>query len=534
MADRGRVDSDGTDSEGALKRMKVEGRVSEVTPASKRVIDVVIRRVDSAVLLARLQRGRGALKLSPNSETLIRVANGIRPSSVSVIRVSIRTVLHQRLDQSGLGMPRSGPDWGSDPNRTGPHPRSGPGSGPYPNVPAAAPPPSLPPRHCPHIVVIITVVVVVVFIVVKVVLWVVVEGFVAVAQSLRRRRNRPRHCRLAFEVVAVAVVNVIASLRWLFLLLYRPAQSGVGEVPWWRKYFFNKSTTERPTSNGNPAHCRATCVLKLGGRNWWRHGSRGQVGVGVVCGHISVVMVGITRGRSGRPQFVAGVVGTRTLHSREDGKHDGTKEGACRSSSASPLRGGLRRESPRTPRVLMDISGHSRRMGTGKYMALLEQHPEKQAGFAELDDVTMLAPLSTSTVETTLQLLTLMFTSRGQSSPLDTRLLVAPLLTHDPLTSTGLCVPSLVAVSSITLALASTLVAGDGSGIVGEQDFPSCSPRAQIGLDFYFPTLRLTAPMATATDSKLGWVDMRTGSRSQAHGAGKQVPVTVGPGMGLV
>ncbi|KAH9027819.1 hypothetical protein EDB85DRAFT_2170994 [Lactarius pseudohatsudake] len=33
-------------------------------------------------------------------------------------------------------------------------------------------------------------------------------------------------------------------------------------------------------------------------------------------------------------------------------------------------------------------------------------------------------------------------------------------------------------------------------------------------------------------DSKLGWVDMRTGSRSQAHSAREQVPVTVGPGSG--
>ncbi|KAH9043943.1 hypothetical protein EDB85DRAFT_1885442 [Lactarius pseudohatsudake] len=36
MADRGKVDSGGTDSERALKGMKVEGRVSEVTPASER------------------------------------------------------------------------------------------------------------------------------------------------------------------------------------------------------------------------------------------------------------------------------------------------------------------------------------------------------------------------------------------------------------------------------------------------------------------------------------------------------------------
>ncbi|KAH9011397.1 hypothetical protein EDB85DRAFT_1901069 [Lactarius pseudohatsudake] len=55
------VDSGWTGSEGALKRMKVEGRVSEVTPASEEVIDVVIRRVDSAVLLARLQRGKSAV-----------------------------------------------------------------------------------------------------------------------------------------------------------------------------------------------------------------------------------------------------------------------------------------------------------------------------------------------------------------------------------------------------------------------------------------------------------------------------------------
>ncbi|KAH9008552.1 hypothetical protein EDB84DRAFT_1446865 [Lactarius hengduanensis] len=203
-----------------------------------------------------------------------------------------------------------------------------------------------------------------------------------------------------------------------------------------------------------------------------------------------------------------------------------------------------------------------------------------------------------------------MFTSRGQSSLstlafllhlyLPTIFLLLPVFL--PLLSDAdppkhcQCVPSLVAVSSITLALASILVAGDGSGIVGEQDFPSsmfapCSNR----LRFLLPDLTLNranghgylkatpttiarqhrqlqvdtdsgdkdisddseaASMTTATgdamerrrawcslaktkwnaseDSKLGWVDMRTGWRSQAHGAGEQVPVTVGLGMGLV
>ncbi|KAH9040205.1 hypothetical protein EDB85DRAFT_1887161 [Lactarius pseudohatsudake] len=74
MADRGQVDSGGTGSERALKMMKVEGRVSEVTPASKRVINVVIRRVDSAVLLARLQRG-SHLSLDP-----YRIASEARPA----------------------------------------------------------------------------------------------------------------------------------------------------------------------------------------------------------------------------------------------------------------------------------------------------------------------------------------------------------------------------------------------------------------------------------------------------------------------
>ncbi|KAH9016461.1 hypothetical protein EDB85DRAFT_1898135 [Lactarius pseudohatsudake] len=76
MADRGKVDSGWTGSESALKRMKVEGRVSEVTPASKRVIDVVIRRVDSAVLLARLQRG----SISHPSPDSYRIASEARPA----------------------------------------------------------------------------------------------------------------------------------------------------------------------------------------------------------------------------------------------------------------------------------------------------------------------------------------------------------------------------------------------------------------------------------------------------------------------
>ncbi|KAH9014240.1 hypothetical protein EDB84DRAFT_1443939 [Lactarius hengduanensis] len=59
--------------------------------------------------------------------------------------------------------------------------------------------------------------------------------------------------------------------------------------------------------------------------------------------------------------------------------------------------------------------------------------------------------LSTSALETTLQLPTLMFTSRGQSSlslPLDTRRPVAPVFTRGPLTSTGSPAPPLG--SSIT------------------------------------------------------------------------------------
>ncbi|KAH9024955.1 hypothetical protein EDB85DRAFT_1894111 [Lactarius pseudohatsudake] len=218
-----------------------------------------------------------------------------------------------------------------------------------------------------------------------------------------------------------------------------------------------------------------------------------------------------------------------------------------------------------------------------------------------------------------------MFTSRGQLS-LSTLvfLLHHSLFTHDPLTSTGFPAPPLGCrphkntvnvfpyswhspVSSITLALVSTLVAGDGCGIVGEQgklsfpllyvrpvlksaqiftSQPYASPRQWPQLLVDTNDSRKATPMTTARqhrqlqvdtnsgdkdisddskaasmttatgdvmerqrggcslaktkwntsqqleDSKLGWVDMRTGSRSQAHGAREQVPVTVGPGSG--
>ncbi|KAH9180292.1 hypothetical protein EDB89DRAFT_1900233 [Lactarius sanguifluus] len=151
------------------------------------------------------------------------------------------------------------------------------------------------------------------------------------------------------------------------------------------------------------------------------------------------------------------------------------------------------------------------------------------------------------------------------------------------------------------MAPASTLVAGHRCGIVREQGKlfispPLHLPCAQIASDFYFPTLHLTVPMATATgdtdsgdkdtsddskaapmtmamgdgdgtmkgnqdemmhqrqwdgackcslakikwnvglqleDSKLGWVDMCASSQSQAHSMGEQVPVTVGLGSGF-
>ncbi|KAH9009598.1 hypothetical protein EDB84DRAFT_1571117 [Lactarius hengduanensis] len=261
-------------------------------------------------------------------------------------------------------------------------------------------------------------------------------------------------------------------------------------------------------------------------------------------------MVGITRGRSGKPHSLWLALSVLAPSTAEKTASTTAPKKApvvarrlhlCEEACVANLLALLS--------VLMDISGHSRRMGTGKYMALLEQHPEKQAGFAELDDVTMLArgsptlppklppavptvtsihifipclALSTSTVETTLQLLTLMFTSRGQSSLstlafllhlyLPTIFLLLPVFL--PLLSDAdppkhcQCVPSLVAVSSITLALASILVAGDGSGIVGEQDFPSsmfapCSNR----LRFLLPDLTL--------------------NRANGHGYLKATPTTI-------
>jgi hypothetical protein len=136
-------------------------------------------------------------------------------------------------------------------------------------------------------------------------------------------------------------------------------------------------------------------------------------------------------------------------------------------------------------------------MGTSKHMALPEQCPEKQARLADRSYVCaefaralrdsphyynryLLNPyiflpclaLSTSTVETTLQLLTLMFASRGMrqalpyssilmlsrpaiSLSLDTRRSVASVFTRDPPTFTGSPAPPLgpSITSSITKAV---------------------------------------------------------------------------------
>ncbi|KAH9159078.1 hypothetical protein EDB89DRAFT_2084844 [Lactarius sanguifluus] len=166
-----------------------------------------------------------------------------------------------------------------------------------------------------------------------------------------------------------------------------------------------------------------------------------------------------------------------------------------------------------TPSALMDIFGCSRRMGTGEYMALPEQHSENFLLNPYIFLPTL--ALSTSVVETTFQPPTLMFTSRA--SRLSPSLLTLAVLLYLSLPAVLLLLPALLLLPSDLLSRVPLLVEFTVSSITLGLTSTSGWGWNSWGAGFLLPDLTLNRAYGHGYWSTLMTAERQHGRRQQGN-----------------